>query len=180
MKKLMMIICASGFLITAACDNRGNRTERNTEGRTDTIIDDNGTEGYSDTDRAPDDKNFGADDTDRDVEEQTYRDNRGVGENDRRITETDDSETTARDTDGNPTTDKMIADENIPDDYKDDPTYDADKEPSMKELPGEAREKIQNDEAFKNLRLESSRSYSRNGKTYYEITLEEIDVEDDN
>ncbi len=40
-------------------------------------------------------------------------------------------------------------------------------------LPEDVLEIFENDEAFKNLELKSSRSYIHEGKTYYEITLEE-------
>ncbi|MBK6264078.1 hypothetical protein JKA74_03435 [Marivirga sp. S37H4] len=134
MKKLMMIFCATGFLISVACDNntRGTRNDNATD-QTDTtgVYDENADDPEYDRNR------FGAD---------RGRDNTGAE------------------------TDRRVADENIPDDYGDNPNQ---TEGSINDLPREVREKLENDEAFQNMKLHSSRSYTRNGNTYYEITLEE-------
>lgn len=149
----MMIISAAGFIAVMSCDNT-NRNNDNTQER----HGDDTTDVY-DKNRDNDADGFGKHDRNNNNNNNTFNNRR------------DDTDGIYDDAEDGTTDDQLRSRGNTGSTSE----LDGNNATTSNDLPQEIKNKLQNDEAFRNMRLSNSRSYEKDGKTYYEITLEEKD-----
>ncbi len=154
MKKSILIFCAAGLFSVMACDNNNNRN-RDTHGG-DTTTNNNNRDIRESDGRSGTDNGFGKHDRDANRQD-NYSDSRAYDE-----------------TNSSGNNDNLTSRGNTGSTSDANQSYGT----NSGELPPEIRNKFENNETFKDMKIDQSRSYERNGKTYYEITFEKTDGND--